>query len=91
VKVALHIERLVLDEALLASESTRGIGALIERELARHLAAPGAAERLGRLGAVDRLRAPPAGTRGALGTRVAAAVGESLAGPAQSIAAERRS
>ena len=90
-KVALHIERLVLDEALLGPESARDVSALIERELAHRLAEPAAAARLARIGAVDRLHAPAAGTRGALGMRVASAVGESLAGPAPSGKTERRS
>jgi hypothetical protein len=90
-KVMLHIERLVLDEAVLGSEPARDVGASIERELARRFAEPGAAERLARIGAVDRLPAPASGTRGALGTRVASAVGETLAGPPTRGTSERRS
>lgn len=80
--IALHIERLVIDEALLWGERADRVRAMVESELAQQLAHPGALERLRGLGALDSLPAatllPAAHPRGQLGTRIAAAVGQGL-------------
>lgn len=80
--IALHIERLVIDEALLGGERVASVRAALERELAARLAAPGAADALRRLGVLDAL--PPQSLvrarypRELLGERIAAAVGKGL-------------
>ncbi|GAP66347.1 hypothetical protein MBSD_n1654 [Mizugakiibacter sediminis] len=81
-KIDLHIERLVLDGALLGGERAADVRAALQRELARQLAAPGALDALRGLGAVDAL--PPLPLKQArhahdrLGGRIAAAVGQGL-------------
>jgi len=83
VSIALHIERLVIDEAVLGGERAADVRLLLERELARQLAQPGAMDALRHVGAVSALpsAALPVPVRGQerLGSRLAAAVGQSLA------------
>ena len=80
--IELHIERLVLDAALLGDERASAVGAAIERELGRLLAAPGALEVLRDIGSVASL--PPAvlpvasHPREQLGPRIATAVRSGL-------------
>ena len=80
--IALHIERLVIDEAVLGDERGVDVRAALQRELTRWLAAPGAREVLAGRGAVDGLPsqqlAPARQGSGALGARIAAAVGTGL-------------
>jgi hypothetical protein len=54
-RVHLHIDELVLHGV--AFEDRRAVAAAIERELARRLAAPGAAERLASIGHLERVPA----------------------------------
>ncbi len=56
--IVLHIERLVLDEALLGGEHAGSVRDALERELAQRLAQPDAVDTLRDLGAVAAL--PPA-------------------------------
>jgi hypothetical protein len=83
--IVLHIERLVLDEALVGSERPGAMRMAIEHELLRQLAQPATAERLRNLGAVDELPtvALPAARypREHLGSRVAIAVRDGLGVP----------
>ncbi|MEP6897875.1 MAG: hypothetical protein ABI870_05040 [Rhodanobacter sp.] len=83
--IVLHIERLVIDEALLGGERADRVQATIERELTRRLMHAGAVESLRGLGAVAVLSALPllpAAHRGEpLGARIAAAVQGSLGLP----------
>lgn len=96
--IELHIERLVVDAAVLGSEPPASVRAVIERALARQLALPGAIDKLRGIGAVDRLPPVSAGSpREAPGARIAAAVGTGLglplmaASPAHSHRARTRS
>lgn len=80
--IELHIERLVIDAAVLGGERAGAVRQLFERELAQWLAQPGAIETLRRVGSVMML-APvslQAATRSAprVGARLAAAVGRSI-------------
>jgi hypothetical protein len=76
--IVLHIERLVLDEALLGGERASTVRAGLERELTQLLAQTGTVDMLRHLGAIDTL--PPASllpasdSQGRLGPRIAAAV-----------------
>jgi hypothetical protein len=75
--IVLHIERVVIDEALLGSERAMTVGAAIEHELGRLLTAPGALVALRGLGSTASL-APtvlPAAShpRDPLGPRIASA------------------
>lgn len=76
--IELHIERLVLDEALLGDERGEAVRAAIEYELTRRLVQPWAVDALRGIGAVNALPAVtlPAGrsSRDRLGQRIAAAV-----------------
>jgi hypothetical protein len=75
--IELHIERLVIDEALLGGERASSVREAIERELTLRLAQPGVVDTLRGFGAVALL--PPAShphTR--LGPRIAAAVQQGL-------------
>ncbi|MFI4928039.1 MAG: hypothetical protein ACHP7E_10185 [Burkholderiales bacterium] len=80
--ILLHIERLVIDAALLGGEQADDVRAALERELARRLMQPRATDNLRHLGAVAAL--PPttlpaaARSREPLGARVASAVQQSL-------------
>lgn len=80
--IVLHIERLVLDEALLAGEGAGQMRHAIERELAAVLAGPGMAETLRKVGTVAATPTtdlPKAtGVRSSLAVRVASAVNHSL-------------
>ena len=80
--IALHIERLVIDEAVLGGERAADVRLLLERELAHRLAQPGALDALRGTGAVTALPAAavPAPARGQerLGSCLAMAVGQSL-------------
>jgi hypothetical protein len=80
--IELHIERLVLDEALLGGERASAVGIAIERELMRYLAMPGAAAALHSIGAVASLPmmplAAPGSTGQRLGARIAASVQQGL-------------
>lgn len=84
--IELHIERLVVDESLLASGRTRGLRDIIERSLAQRLASPHAVARLSSLGAVAALQAVDLPTGDSplrhLGARIADAVGDGLGVPA---------
>ncbi|MBB6187822.1 hypothetical protein [Rhodanobacter sp. MP7CTX1] len=88
--IVLHIERLVLDEALLGGELAGTVRSGLERELTLLLAQPDSIDMLRRLGAVDTL--PPASLpsasrrQGRLGPRIAAAVKHGLSTPATTIA-----
>ncbi|HEX7112549.1 MAG TPA: hypothetical protein VF216_08895 [Mizugakiibacter sp.] len=81
-RIELHIERLLLDGALLDGERAADVRAALQRELTRQLAAPGALEALRGLGAVDALPPLPLQqarhARDRLGGRIAAAVGQGL-------------
>lgn len=85
----LHIERLVLDQALLGGKRASDVQATIERELAQWLAQPCAIDALRVIGAVDRL--PPASLpaakhpRDSLGARIATAAGDSLGVPSAGV------
>lgn len=76
--IALRIERLVIDEAVLGGERADSVRAALESELARLLAQPGGVAALRDLGAIAALpptTLPPAGpSRERLGPRIAAAV-----------------
>lgn len=80
--IKLHIERLVIDEAVLGGERASSVRAAIERELTVRFSQAGAIDSLRRIGAVDYL--PPAPllaarrSRDPLGRRIAAAVGEGI-------------
>ncbi|MEO8810300.1 MAG: hypothetical protein ABI386_08650 [Rhodanobacter sp.] len=80
--IQLHIERLVLDEALLDGERAPAVRAAIEEQLGRLLAAPGALMALQQIGSVDGL--PPSllpaasGPSDRLGPRIAMAVQRGL-------------
>jgi protein involved in polysaccharide export with SLBB domain len=80
--IELHIERLVLDEALLGGERGTQVRDAIERELAGLLARPGTIGALRGIGAVAAL--PPATLQPAsqpydrLGARIAVAVEHGL-------------
>jgi hypothetical protein len=80
--IVLHIERLVLDEAVLGGERASKVRAELERELQRQLSSPGAAHVLPGIGSVASLSScelPAAGqVRSGIGGRIAAAVGQSL-------------
>jgi hypothetical protein len=83
--IVLHIERLVIDEALMQGKRPAALQATIENELARQLAQPGAVDVLRGIGAVTALPLTelPASTRpqDGLGERVAAAVQQRLGIP----------
>ncbi|THD06284.1 hypothetical protein [Rhodanobacter lindaniclasticus] len=83
--IALHIERLVVDEAVLAGERAGSVRAALEVELGRLLAQPGASAALRGLGAIAALppaALPPAGhPHERLGPRIATAVQHSLGIP----------
>jgi hypothetical protein len=82
VSIELHIERLVIDEALLGGESAGNVRDELERELTQRLARSGAIDTLRGLGTVTAL--PPATVPAAmhpqqtLGPRIAAAVQKGL-------------
>jgi hypothetical protein len=82
VSIVLHIERLVIDEAVLGHEPAGRVRAALEGELGRLLAQPGAVAALRRIGTVAVL--PPATLPAAahssetFGMRVAAAVQHGL-------------
>lgn len=84
-KIALHIDRLVLDGSLLEGARAGDVQAALERELALQLARFRTFDTLRRIGAVERLPALalPAADRGrrSLGQRIAAAVGSGLGVP----------
>lgn len=84
--IELHIERLVIDAAVLGSERVGDVRAAIERELGRSLARPGVADALRGIGTVATLPAatlPPASRpRESFGTRIASAVQQRLGLPA---------
>ena len=80
--IELHIERLVIDEALLDGERAPAVRAAIEQELGRLLTAPGAFDALRGIGGVASL--PPSILPAAshpserLGPRIATAVQRGL-------------
>jgi hypothetical protein len=78
----LHIERLVIDEATLGGERAANVRAVLERDLARQLAQPGALDTLRSVGVVAMLSPavlpPPFRLNERLGSRVAVAVRQSL-------------
>jgi hypothetical protein len=80
--IALHIERLVIDEAVLGGERAGNVRAAIERELAQRLAQPGSADALRGLGAIAALPPatlpPPGHAHDRLGMRIATAVQHGL-------------
>jgi len=81
-RVDLHIDRLVLDEAVIGDERPLLVKATLERDLMRLLAAPGTPDALRAVGVVDTLRlAPlpaPTHRQQSLGARVAVAVAQAL-------------
>lgn len=83
--IELHIERLVIDAAVLGGERAGDVRAAIERELAQRLAQPGSIDSLRGIGTIDRLSTAlmPAAhhPRESLGQRTAAAVGDRLGVP----------
>ena len=83
--ILLHIERLVLDEALLGGERASSVRHALERELTKLLAQPGAIDTLRGLGAMAALPAAmlPAAMhpQQVLGPRIATAVQQSLGIP----------
>lgn len=84
--IVLHIERLVLDEALLGSEHPGAVRAAVERELAQLLAQPGAVETLrrqeGAMNVLPSVTLPTARrSRHYLGPRIATAVQQGLGIP----------
>lgn len=83
--IELHIERLVIDEALMQGTRSATVRAAIESEMMRYLAQPGALDALRGIGAVAALPATefPASTgpQNGLGERVAAAVQQRLGVP----------
>ena len=85
--IVLHIERLVLDEAVLDGARPAMVRKAIEHELAQRLAQPGALDALPGIGTAASLPShglPEANAaRGSLGGRIAAAVAQGLGiGPA---------
>ena len=80
--IVLHIERLVIDEALLGGERASNVRATIECELARRLARPGGIDALRGIDAVAALPTvalpQPAPMQGPLGARIAMAVQQGL-------------
>lgn len=83
--IELHIERLVLDEAVLGSENPRAVRIAIERELARRLAGVDAIGALRQIGYVASLPSVDLGADGSahprLGLRIAASIGQGLGLP----------
>jgi hypothetical protein len=81
--ITLHIERLVVDQALLGEGGARALREGIERELSLRLTQAGTAEALQRIGAVaelDPCRLPPAAHPGeGLGARIASGIHQGLA------------
>ena len=80
--VRLHIDRVVVDEALLRGERRADVRAALEEALRERLAAPGAIDALRHLGAVPSLPAQslPVDTPSQrnLGARIAAGAGDAL-------------
>lgn len=81
--VRLHIDRVVVDEALLRGERRADVRAALEEALRERLAAPGAIDALRHLGAVPSLPAQPlpaatAPAQRSLGARIAAGAGDAL-------------
>ncbi len=82
--IVLHIERLVLDEAVLGGERASKVRAELERELQRQLSSPGAVHALpgiGRVAPLSPCGLPDAGhvrSGSGIGGRIAAAVGQGL-------------
>jgi hypothetical protein len=79
--IVLHIERLVLDQALLGDGRASEVRMAIEQELSQRLTQPGALAALGGLGAIAAAPVaslPPASPREKLGSRIASAVHGSL-------------
>lgn len=80
--IELHIERLVIDAAVLGGERAADVRAAIERELARRLAQPeaiGALRHIGVVAALPSTSLPTAAhPRDRLGARVASAVQHGL-------------
>ncbi len=80
--IVLHIERLVIDEAVLGGERAGSVRVALERELALRLAQPGAVDTLRGLGAIAALppvTLPPASLpHDRLGMRIATAVQHGL-------------
>lgn len=82
--IELHIERLVLDEALLGGERPEQVRAVIERELARRLAQPGTSAALAGFGHVASLPTSnlPPGTSATFGRRLAQTLARTMGVPA---------
>ena len=81
-RIAVNIERIVIDRALLAGEHPRDVEAAVKHELERLLAATHAPDLVG-AGHIDACAQPlPAARSGiSLGERIASAVHSSLATP----------
>jgi hypothetical protein len=82
VRIVLHIERVVVDSAVMGNERPAHVRAALEGELSRLLAAPGAANALCAIGATDSI-APiplswPARGDACLGARVGTRIATSL-------------
>ncbi|RAO78101.1 hypothetical protein [Dyella jiangningensis] len=91
--IELHIERLVIDEAVLGGERASSVRVALERELTQALSHPGAIRALSGMGSVTSLPAcgmPDAKHVGtSLGERIAAAVGKGLGAGAVAPASDR--
>ncbi len=80
--IVLHIERLVIDEALLGGERVDNVRAALQCELVRQLRTPGAIHVLREIGTLSTLPtvalSPADGWHDRLGTRIASTVGHGL-------------
>ena len=78
--IVLHIERLVIDEAVLGGERAGDVRTALERELAQRLAQPGAIDTLRGLGAIAALPSASllSSAHDRLGMRIATAVQHGL-------------
>jgi hypothetical protein len=80
--IVLHIERLVIDEALLEGQRPGTVRSVLERELTQRLAQPGAVDTLRGVGTVTSLPPMPLASAGRLceplGMRIAVALQRGL-------------
>ncbi|MEO7052020.1 MAG: hypothetical protein ABI128_10180 [Rhodanobacter sp.] len=81
-RIELHIERLVIDEALLGGERSSAVCVAIEQQLGRAMTAPGTFAALRDIGSVANLPpamlAPASHPNDRLGSRIAIAVQRGL-------------
>ncbi len=94
-KIEVHIDRLLLDEALLGVERASAVQQTIEGELGRLLATPDACDALRNIGHVaslpPMLLLPASHSRDRLGARIAGAVHSGLGKPSPSMPAAQES